>query len=732
VGTGETFNGVIGRTVAESSPWWPSPPAPPAGSPDVVIIVLDDVGFADLGCFGSDISTPTIDGLAERGLRYTNFHTTALCSPSRACLLTGRNHHSVGMGVVANWDTGFPGYRGRIAKSASTLAEMLRFHGYGTMAVGKWHLVPPIHTSAAGPYDDWPLQRGFDHFYGFLDGATNHWVPELVAGNQPIDPPDRPGYHLAEDLVDRAITLIRDQVSASPEKPFLLYLCFGTAHYPLHAPPAHINRYHGVFDDGWDVCRQRRLGRQTAAGIVPAGTELAPPNPGVPPWESLSADERRLCTRLQEAYAGMLDHTDAHLSRLVQYLAAAGRLDNTLLVLLSDNGASGEGGRIGSTNYMRYINALPEDLNRALGGFDDIGGPASNPMYPQGWAQAGNTPFKWYKQHTHAGGIRDPLIVSWPARILDRGGTRAQYHHVTDITPTVLEAIGVDAPSAVNGVAQQPVEGVSFMYTFDQKDVPSRKRVQYYEMLGHRAIWCDGWKAVTCHPSGRSFDADQWELYDLDRDASEITDLAGTHPDKLNELVDLWWREAEKHNVLPLDDRILERFEVHPPGTITSRRSFTYYPGGRVPAQAAADIKNVSHTIAAHVDRQDPATEGVLVSCGDRFAGWALFVVDNRLVYDYNCAGAHLVVSSDRPVPTGPAVLRYVFRRTGVLQGVGTLWIGDDKVGEHRLDRTLGVSLGTAGISVGRSALTPVSDAYVGAFPFTGRMDKVVIDLGDD
>ncbi len=729
--TGETFGGVIGDTIAQSAPWWPPPPTPPSGAPDVVIVVLDDVGFSDPGCFGSEISTPTIDSLAARGLRYTSFHTTALCSPTRACLLTGRNHHAVGMGVVSNWDTGFPGYRGRVARSAATLAEMLGPQGYGTFAVGKWHLVPPAETSAAGPYDDWPLRRGFDHFYGFHDGATNQWTPELVSGNEPTDPPERPGYHLTEDLVDHAIALVGDQVSASPAKPFFLYLCFGAGHYPLHAPADRLAGYRGAFDGGWDAVRRSRLERQLAAGIVPPGTELAPPNPGVPSWDSLTRDEKRLCARLQEAYAGMLEHADANLGRLVRFLEARERLANTLFVLLSDNGASGEGGRIGSTNYMRYLNGVSEDLGSALGAIDDIGGARSNPMYPQGWAQAGNTPFKWYKQHTHAGGTRDALIVSWPGRIRDHGAVRQQYHHAIDIAPTVLEAVGIEAPSTVNGVVQHPVEGISMVYSFDQSDAPSQKRVQYYEMLGHRAIWCEGWKAVTRHVPGTSFDDDRWELYQIDQDASETRDLAETRPDKLAELVDLWWQEARQHRVLPLDDRTLERFKVVPTGAITSRRVFTYHPGARVPAQAAADTKDVSHTITAQVDCAD-AAEGVLVACGDRFAGWVLYVGDNRLTYDYNSAGTHHVVTSDTPVPAGPSVLRYAFRRTGHLEGIGTLFIDDRQVGEHHISRTLGVSLGTAGISVGRNALTPVSDAYTGQFRFTGRLEKVVIELGDD
>jgi arylsulfatase A-like enzyme len=742
-----TFPGVVGRTVRDSTPWWPAPVAAPPGSPNIVVIVVDDVGFADLGCFGSEIETPNIDRLAASGLRYNNFHTTALCSPTRACLLTGRNHHSVGMGVVTNWDTGFPGYRGRIARSAGTLAEILRPAGYNTFATGKWHLTPPEETTAAGPFDQWPVQRGFDRFYGFLDGATDQWTPDLVHDNHPVEPPSRPGYHLTEDIVTRSIQLVRDQVSAHPEKPFFLYMCFGTAHYPLHAPREHVDKYRGTFDRGWDTCRAERLARQTELGIVPAGTELAPRMAGVPAWDELDPDERRLCARLQEAYAGMLDHTDAHIGRFLDSLVDVGQHEQTLVVFLSDNGATLEGGRVGSVNWLRYINGLPDDdLDEALAVLDDIGGPTTSPVYPMGWGQAGNTPLKRFKQNTHGGGVRDPLIVSWPGRITDGGAIRTQYCHAVDVVPTVVDVLGIDPPAELGGVPQQPIEGVSLAPTFGDPAAPSAKQVQYFEMLGNRAVWRDGWKAVTYHAPGQDFDDDRWELYHVAEDFSECHDLASQFPERLDELVDLWWAEAGRHQVLPLDDRILERFHVPKPRPITDRSTFTYYPGARIPSSASPDVRNVSYTITAHVDRpasgghrlddgragDGRAGDGVIVSCGDRFSGYALFVHDDRLVHDYNCGGVHHVVRSSTPLPTGPSTLEFRFTRTGHLQGVGSLHVDGHEVGSAPIPRTLGTTVGPTGVSIGRSALSPVSDLYDRPFEFAGTIAKVVFEIGDD
>jgi arylsulfatase A-like enzyme len=731
----EEYRGTIGRTVAESTPWWPEPRRAPAGAPNVVVIVLDDVGFSDLGCFGSEIETPNIDRLAADGLRYTNFHTTALCSPTRAALLTGRNHHAVGMAVVSNWDTGFPGCRGRISPSAGTLAEILRGEGYSTFAFGKWHLAPMEETTAAGPYDHWPLQRGFDRYYGFLDGATDHWAPDLVVDNTRVDPPVRPGYHLTEDLVDHAIDAVRDHRSVHPEKPFLVYLAFGTAHYPIHAPKEHIDRYRGRFDAGWDRCRAERLERQKAMGIVPEGTDLAPRNPGVAPWDDLTEGERRLACRLQEAYAGMLDHTDAQVGRLIEALESVGAYDDTLFVFLSDNGATLEGGPLGSLNWLRYINGLPPvDLDADLEKLDEIGGPTTAPVYPMGWGMVGNTPLKRYKQNTHGGGIRDPLIVTWRNGIEARGEIRPQYQHVTDIAPTVLDVLGVGAPESIGGVAQLPMNGVSIAPTFPSASAQGLKTTQYFEMLGNRAIWHEGWKAVTYHAPGTSFDDDVWELYHVESDFSECHDLAAQHPEKLRELVDLWWLEAERNDVLPLDDRILERFHVPKPRPITSRSRFEYFGTTRVPSDGMPDVKNVSYSLTADLVRADGdgAGDGVIVACGDRCGGYVLYVKDGHLVHDYNAAGIHHVVRSTTALPAGRCAVGYRFTKTGDLTGTGALFVDGVEVASAPVGPTLGTHISAVGLAVGRNPFSPVCDDITPPFAFTGTIERVVYELGDD
>ncbi len=439
------FKGRIGRTQSESKAWWPEFAKPRAGAPNIITILFDDTGFSHFGCYGSSISTPNVDRLAGGGLRYTNYHTTALCSPTRAALLTGRNHHSVGMRGLANWNTGFPNCTGSISKSAATLAEILGPHGYSTFAVGKWHLTPMEETSAAGPFDQWPLSRGFDRFYGFMQGETDQFYPELYCDSHPIDPPRTPeqGYHLTEDLIDQSIGLIRSQKSAIPEKPFYLYLCFGATHAPHQAPDEYLKKYRGRFDAGWDVIRQQWFERQKALGVIPADTELAGRNAGVEPWENLSADEKRVVLRLQEAFAAFLEHTDAQIGRLLSFLESVGQLENTVIMVMSDNGASQEGGPIGVIDTFKYFNGIPENIEDTIARIDDIGGPKSNTNYPWGWSQVGNCPGKRYKGTTHGGGIRDPLVVHWPAGISDAGGIRTQFHHVTDIAPTILEIVGV-------------------------------------------------------------------------------------------------------------------------------------------------------------------------------------------------------------------------------------------------------------------------------------------------
>jgi arylsulfatase len=531
----EPFGGVIGRYHDESTPWWPPSRRARAGAPNVLLVVLDDVGFAQLGCFGSDIETPVLDGLAAGGLRYTNFHTTALCSPTRACLLTGRNHHSNGMGRVIELATGYPGYNARIPRRNGFLSEMLVPQGYAAYAVGKWHLTPEDECHLAASRARWPLGRGFERFYGFFGGETHQFAPALVHDNHQIDPPRSvaDGYHLTEDLVDRGIALVRDLRAVDATKPFFMYFCTGACHSPHQAPRPWIERYRGGFDRGWDAWRAETLARQIASGILPAGIELSPRPEWVAPWDALSADERRVYARFMEAFAGFLSHTDHHLGRLLAFLETTGDLDNTLVMVLSDNGASSEGGPLGSLNDLRPWNMTAHPLEEILERIDQIGGPRIHNNYPWGWTVAGNTPFRRWKREVHEGGVADPLIVHWPAGIAARGELRRQYVHAIDIAPTVMEAIGVAPPAEIDGVAQAPIEGTSFAYSLDAPGAPERHDTQYYEMFGCRALYHRGWKAVTYRPIQdlSSFERDQWELYDVRRDPTECHDIAAEHPE---------------------------------------------------------------------------------------------------------------------------------------------------------------------------------------------------------
>jgi arylsulfatase A-like enzyme len=727
------FGGFIGRTYKESQSFWPEPVTAPEGSPNIVFIILDDVGFSQLGCYGSQIETPNMDRLAGNGLLFNNFHTTALCSPTRACLLTGRNHHSVGTGIITNLATGYPGYNGRMPREAATIAQVLKENGYNTFATGKWHNTPDEELTAAGPYDRWPLGMGFERFYGFLAGETNQWFPELVCDNHRIETPDHPGYHLSEDIVDKSTEFILDQKQAKPGKPFFLWMAFGAGHAPHHAPREFIEKYQGKFDQGWDKVREEVLVRQKALGVVPQNTDLAPNNPRVKPWDNLSDDERKLFARMQEVYAGFLDHTDCQIGRFVDFLEKIGELDNTLIMLISDNGASREGGPYGTVNEIRFFNAVKESLQANLEMLDELGGPLTYNHYPRGWAQAGNSPLKRFKQNTHGGGIRDPLIIHWPKGIQSKGQIRRQYHHVIDLVPTVYDLIGIHPPHEVNGFPQRPLEGISLAYSFNDGDEPSRKEVQYFEMFGHRGLWHKGWKAVTYHDlsSDGNFDNDRWELYHTDEDFSECHDLAEQYPEKLAEMIDLWWREAEKYQVLPLDDRTNERFYIDKPPRDKDRKVYAYYPGtSRMPGSAAPPIRNRSHTIQVRVDIPEEGAEGVLIAHGGRFAGYALYIKDNRLVYDHNYLGIeHYMVSSDRDVPAGPSVLEYRFEKTGEHQGIGRLFINGEKVGETIIPRTIPVSYGPEGLDIGRDSLTPVSEDYTSPFKFTGVLEKVEVTV---
>ena len=731
-GSKAEFEGKIGDSYRESTPWWPESRKAPQGAPNVLFVVLDDAGFADLGCYGSEIETPNIDRLARNGLRYTNFHTTAMCSPTRACLLTGRQSHAVGVGIIAEWTSGFPGYQGRISRRAATLAEILQARGYNTYAVGKWHLMPMSHATAAGPFEHWPLQRGFDRWYGFHGALADHWNPEIFEDNHAVERAKQPGYHLTADLVDRSVQYVRDHEVNAPDRPYFLYLALGAPHWPHHVPADFIRRYAGRYDRGWDAIREERLKQQKAMEIVPAGTELAPRNPDVRAWDELSPDQRRLFARMQEVYAGFIEHTDAHLGRLLDALEYIGQLDNTLVLLISDNGASPEGGTNGAVNTRKHTYYAPETLKDCLAAIDKLGTEHALNHYPTGWAQASNTPLKWYKKEVHGGGARDPLIVYWK-RIADRGGVRTQYHHAVDVLPTVLEVVGITAPEEYQGHGQMPIHGTSFAYTFDAPDVPTKKQIQYYELVGNRGIWHQGWKAVSRHEKGAEFGTDRWELYHLAEDFAEARDLAQEQPERLRDLVERWWLEARTHHVLPLDDR---EFAQRAALSIAAaaRKIYTYFPGiSRIERLSSPAITNRSYSITAEVEIPASGAEGVLLSAGGHFGGYVLYVQDSRLVYEYLYADdTRYVLRSSLPVPAGRVVLRFEFARTAEYAGAGTLLIDGANAGAVEIPKTWPVSGSFGGLYCGRDGGTPVSRAYDLPFAFTGVIRRVQVKLGDD
>jgi arylsulfatase A-like enzyme len=726
----EAFGGVIGRTYADSKPWWP-PAKFKDDAANVVLVVLDDTGFAHLGCYGSTIETPNIDALAAGGLRYTGFHTTALCSPTRACLLTGRNHHAVGMRAISNFDTGFPNMRGAIPRSAATLAETLRDNGYATFATGKWHLAPMAECSAAGPFANWPLQKGFDRYYGFLQGETDQFFPELTSDNHFVDTPGGPedGYHVSEDIVDRSAGMVRDLASLVPERPFFLYLAFGAMHSPHQAPQAYLDKYRGKFDAGWDVARDAWFARQKSMGVVPPETKLAPHNPGVRPWSELSINEQRFAARLQEAFAAMLEHTDHQIGRLVEGLKAIGKWENTLFIVMSDNGASQEGGATGVLDEMKWFNGIRESADQAVLRIDDIGGPNSASNIPWGWAQAGNTPLKWYKQNTHGGGVRDPLIMHWPKGIAAAGETRKQFCHAIDVAPTILDALRLPIPSVVADVPQMPMHGVSLKATFDDAAAKVVRGPQYFEMLGHRGIWQEGWKAVTHHTSGVPFDDDAWELYHLDEDFSEYDDLAVREPDRLKAMVDLWWAEAERNGVLPLDDRAAFALFAasRRPGLPTARSRFVYYPPvSHIVADACPPVAR-GWSMTVELEHPEASGDGALVVRGSINSGFALFIKNGRLVFDYNEFHNHTRIESPAPLMPGARVIGLEAVRTADGGADVRLTMDGAVVAEGRIPRMLFL-LSSTGMDLGRS-LSPVTDDYQAPFAYAGRIAKVVFQL---
>ena len=765
------FKGTINVDIRDSEPDWDPFEAPkaPAGAPNVVYIVLDDVGFSAMSTYGGPIDTPNIDRIAAQGVRYTQWHTTALCSPTRSCLLTGRNHTRNSMACITEAAIGFPNASGTIPPENGMLPEILGELGWNTYMVGKWHLCPSDEMNLAAPRRNWPSGRGFERWYGFLGAETNQWYPELVYDNHPVDPPSTPeeGYHFTDDITDKALEFIKDAKAIAPEKPFFLYYAPGAAHAPHHAPKEWIEKFKGRFDMGYEALREQTLARQKEMGIVPPDTELPPINPigttetrtgpdGKPfppmdvtkPWDSLSDGEKELFSRMAEVYAGFLAHADHHIGRLLDFLEFSGERENTIVILVSDNGASGEGGPNGSVNENRLFNGMPDDLDSALAMLDELGGPKTYNHYSNGWAMAFNTPFKMWKRYEFNGGTSDPCVISWPAGMQANGEIRTQYHHAIDLVPTVLDCLGVEPPARIKGHVQSAFDGVSMRYSFDDGSASSTRRTQFYSMLGSRGIWHDGWKAITNHPTiagWSNFNDDEWELYHTDVDRSELHNLAAEEPEKLRELINLWFAEAGRNGAFPLDDRsALEIILTPRPLLSPPRDRYVYFPDtADVPESQSVNIRNRSYAIGALVDIPETGAEGVLFAHGARFGGHTLYVKDNRLHYVYNFVGMmEQKIDGTVDLPTGEnLILSASFDKDGedppgVASGILSLYHGDQKVGEGQIKTQPGFfSLAGEGLCVGRDSGEAVTDDYPGEAPYRftgGTIKRVAVDVSGE
>ena len=720
----------------------------PAGAPNVLIVLIDDMGFGQSSAFGGPVRMSTVERLANAGLRYNEFHTTALCSPTRAALLSGRNHHVNNMGSVTETATGFPGQTGQRPNNVAPLAEMLRLNGYSTAAFGKSHETAAWEVSPSGPTDRWPTRSGFDKFYGFIGGETNQWAPLLYDGMNQVELPKDPNYHFMTDMTNQAISWVRYQKSLTPDKPFFVYFAPGATHAPHHVPKSWIAKYKGKFDQGWDAVREQTLARQKSLGVVPPETKLAPKPAAIKDWAALSADEKKLFARQMEVFAGYGEYADTEVGRLIGAIEDIGQLDNTLIFyIVGDNGASAEGGMVGLYNEMTYFNGVPETVTDILKHYDELGGPTTYNHYAAGWAVAGDTPFTWTKQVASSyGGTRNGMAIHWPKGIKAKREVRSQWHHVIDIAPTILEAAGLPEPKAVNGIQQKPIEGVSLAYTFADPKAPSRHTVQYFEIFGNRAIYKDGWLAGTVHRAAWEFkpratvENDTWELYDTRNDFSLANDLAAKNPEKLKEMQALFLQEAVKYSVLPLDDRVLERTNaalVGRPSLMAGRTSLTLYPGMiGMSENVFINLKNHSHAITAEVEIPKDGANGVLLAQAGRFGGWSLYVKDGKPSYSYNWLGLQrYTVTAAQPLAPGKATIRFEFTYDGGGMGKGgkgTLSVNGQQVATGRIERTQCCFFSAdEGTDVGADEGTPVTEAYKPPFRFTGKISKVTVELKD-
>lgn len=720
----------------------------PAGAPNVLLVMIDDMGFGMSSAFGGPIHMPTAERLANQGLRYNHFHTTALCSPTRAALLSGRNHHMNNMGAITEAATAFPGNTGQRPNNVAPLAEMLRLNGYSTAFFGKNHETAAWEVSPSGPTDRWPTRSGFDKFYGFIGGETNQWAPLVYDGLSQVDLPNDPNYHFMNDMTNQAIHWMRYQKSLTPDKPFFIYFAPGATHAPHHVPKKWIAKYKGKFDGGWDQFREETLARQIKLGVVPAGTQLAPKPEAIKDWDKLTADEKKLFARQMEVFAGFGEYTDMEIGRLVQAVEQTGHMDNTLILyIIGDNGTSAEGGMNGLFNEMTYFNRVPETVQDILKHYDDLGGPLSYPHMAAGWAVAGDTPFMWTKQvPSNFGGTRNGMVIHWPNRIKAKGEVRQQFHHVIDVAPTVLEAAGLPEPTMVNGTKQSPIEGVSMVYTFDDAQAKGRHQVQYFEILGNRGIYADGWFAGTIHRAPWEYQPrhpltdDTWELYNTRADFSLTNDLAAKNPDKLKELQTLFIEEAVKYRVLPIDDRLLERINAATagrPDLMAGRTSLTVYEGMEgMSENVFINTKNRSHSIIAAVEIPQEGANGAILAQAGRFGGWSLYLKNGKPTYTYNFLGLQrFTVAAPKPLEPGKATIRYEFVSDGPGMGkggVGTIFVNDQKVAEGKIEQTQCCAFSAdEGADVGLDEGTPVVEDYGIPTPyrFTGSIHKVTIEL---